>query len=489
VCSGAVGEPCNPFAGAPCRSYGAAPAQGRCGFGDREGATFRCHPPGCALESCRYWDGECREMQPFTMPAIGSPLLACYDAGDGMKPHEHTCVDGVDNDEDGASDGADADCLANSGDFWLSATGRGPRAMCLGGACGAVDARGGAQCASGIGGCFDDGCHSEVCWPRAGSCALTTAAEAVCKWWDSVADVDNSCDAAELIDRADGSWCGFGCSCEAGVAAEYTCGDRVDNDRDGRADALDPDCQRQHGDPCMVGRFNGQRSFSGVVMGGFNGGADQCQGARAVCWCANAECSAGVCLGEQADCVATNSFHCSFYAAPTATDCGPAGARADDSEFLPTWPMLGVCWRGAPLSIVKGQPGEACEAWHQCDSGLCMCGSADCQSRVCWAAGDCGNSPCVYRANASECWPLADGTPPPDCDGGSAGELHPSDNCTCGPNGIPRETACDDGITNDWRDVPGGDTLPDWYDPDCHSAAGNAPSPYEVSLRARYGAR
>lgn len=488
ACRGAPGEPCD---------YPNGHCSGNvCWYADAQDKTFRCAPPDCH-DFCSFIGGDetlptCDgTRQQMAAAALGNPLAVCYDDGGGTALHEAVCDNSFDDDADGLTDAADPDCQAGSGDFFHDFVGRGVRAMCQADACGSADGGGTSQCASGAGGCFDAACHLHQCWPNAGECAGRTRAEAECKWWDSAFDLDDSCDAGELFDRPDGSHCGFGCTCQGGVASEFLCGDGRDNDFDGAVDAADPDCMRQHGDPCIMIRFNGapDAGNADALFSGANGNTDQCEGAG-VCWCADADCDSGVCLGAQADCVANGSFLCNSYPTPDATNCGTPTARTAGDELLPGAAVLGTCSAGVFIPMGAKQAGEACSSWSECASGYCECGDAACASRVCWDLTDCGGHFCAYRVDGSTCAPLDVGSEPVYCGGGAIGPLDTTGKCGCAEGGIMVELDCDDGITNDWpQTLSTGirDTAPDWQDVDCYfNFLGGPTTAWQESIEARY---
>ena len=487
-CAGAAGEPCLP-------TLTRCLAGGVCWYGDAEGKTFKCHPAPCVGLPCVYWNGDedgwCDGTIPdFLGATLGSPISSCYNDGTGTVPHEAACFNQVDDDFDGLIDSDDPDCQPGTGDFWITAVDRPVRGQCSLGLCGASDASGASQCESGVGGCFDGECHSTICWPDAGECANQSTAETLCKWWDSAFDLDDTCEAAELIDRPDGSLCGPGCICEGAIGSEFLCADGRDNDLDGLLDGADPDCQRQHGDSCYVGHFNGapDPGNGNASYSGYAADTDQCEGLDH-CWCADADCTTGVCLDDQSDCISGALHWCNSYAAPTETDCGTAVPRTAGAIAAPSFPGAGGCDGGFIVPVGAGQPGETCNDWYDCESTFCLCGSDDCSQKVCWAGGDCAGNACFYRVSDSECQPVLPDTDPIACGGGDYGGVDTTGKCQCLAGGVMAEIDCNDGISNDWPQWIGGpqfDSNADWSDIDCYLPIEGTAAPWALSIHERY---
>jgi hypothetical protein len=53
------------------------------------------------------------------------------------------------------------------------------------------------------------------------------------------------------VPASNGTACGLGCICQAGMPVEVACGDGIDNDGDGDLDCHDPDCGCQAGTDLM----------------------------------------------------------------------------------------------------------------------------------------------------------------------------------------------------------------------------------------------
>ena len=224
-------------------------------------------------------------------------------------------------------------------------------------------------------------------------------------------------------------------------------------------------------------------------MSGYDASRDQCQ-ADAVCWCADAGCETGVCLGAQASCVLDGSFMCNYYAAPTANDCGPAGARLDGVAAVPSMQWLGACEAGSRIAIGSKAAGDACAEWHECASGLCLCANADCTARSCWDPSDCGLNLCSYRMSSTACGQLDTSVTTMPCAGSATlAGIDLGEGCVCA-TGTMLERGCDDGITNDWPQALSGgipDLSPDWYDYDCHIRVGmDSIDPWSARLIERY---
>jgi hypothetical protein len=474
ACTGGRGESCG-LGGIEC----APPLW--CWRADPVGQTGRCTFFG-ECDFCEYRlpgrDGGCAAAQPFTAMFYGLPGATCYAATpeEGVIGHEIACNNRDDDDEDKLIDAADPDCMTPN-TIWTQTTGRAAGSLCQWPSCSAGSPGGVVQCASGVGGCFDQACHSTICWPNAGDCALASPSGSICKWWHTGRDLDHSCGINELVERPNGSDCGPGCSCLGGFAEEFLCADGRDNDFDGLIDTADSDCLRGPGERCMAGRPNGGPDLGDRerLISGFVGEEDQCTGPD-TCWCADTACSRGVCLDDQADCFEDAAFLCNAYPRATATGCGSPTARADGVAAYPAFPPAGVCKAGVGTVLGTKGLGETCTAWHECASALCACGNEDCSARVCWQAGDCANDLCQYRVDATSCLPTSSPQPFP-CAGGEIMGIDLRQSCACaiapmttGPN-VMTEVACDDGISNDWPSPSSGhsaDLDADWLDPDCH---------------------
>jgi cysteine-rich repeat protein len=194
-------------------------------------------------------DTDCQDSECSALPACegveicsdgsdndGDEAIDCDDSDCASEPSclPEVCDDGDDNDADGDTDCADSDCAAELAcqcferDDGTLCELVGLEAICLSGACAEstcgdefIDVLHGEECEDGNGDPLD-GCEP-------GSCTFTCETSAECSDGE-ICNGDEACDAGSHVCLTgelalDGTPCGAGGSCNAGVCVGSTCGD------------------------------------------------------------------------------------------------------------------------------------------------------------------------------------------------------------------------------------------------------------------------
>ncbi len=356
------------------------------------------------------------------------------------------CDDGVDNDQDGATDCDDNDCSADA----FCAEG-GP--LCFNG----IDDNG-----NGLADCADPSCQADH-----GICASSeTTCEGIGDWDCCTDGYDNDGDGA--LDCAD-SQCNTNPECDAGIPiTELYCQNGVDDDEDGLTDCDDDDCDGASSclepvSSCGDGIREGNEQCDGSDFGEVDDGPNACADfLNNEIYTGSLSCNPSTCTIVSTSCLVSGTLMCSN----GVDDDGVGGADCDDNNCVGYTGPEGVVCQANEAAHCTGGFDEDGDGLVDCDDPECFSYLACLDSEICDNSidddgdglVDCNDTDC---ASNSYCV-----TGPEICGNGiddDGNGLTDSDDPYCGIGG-GGPTECSDGIDND------GDGLVDLDDSGCSDA-------------------